>query len=174
MLTSKVKYSALLLFRKRPWTTLPGRMRSALLSLILVALFSLPLDAQEGALVNRAVGETPLSFGTGAALVAALAGAVPSDQPVAPEGAVEVLRSLGYRLPDRTIDDYLTYGNFALLMMQAFDLRGGLRYEIYPTSAAAFEELQSRSLLAPGVYAGTPIPGVVAVDVVSHFLSELP
>jgi hypothetical protein len=149
-------------------------MRSALLSVIVLAALSLPIEAQEGELVSRAVSESPLSFGTGAGLVAALAGAVPSDQPVGPEDAVEVLRSLGYRLPDRGVDDHLTYGNFALLMMQAFDLRGGLRYEIFPTSAAAFEELRSRSLLAPGVYAGTPIPGVVAVDVVSHFLSELP
>ncbi|MFP4431966.1 MAG: hypothetical protein ACLFPV_12005 [Spirochaetaceae bacterium] len=148
-----------------------------LISLFLIALLvvlSFSLYAQEGELVNRAVGESPLSFGTGAALVAALAGAVPSEQPVDPEDAVAVLGSLGYRLPDRSIDDPITYGNFALLMMQAFDVRGGLRYEIFPTSAAAFEELRSRSLLSPDVYAGTPIPGVVAVDVASHFLSDLP
>jgi hypothetical protein len=149
-------------------------MRSVFLSLIALVALSLPLDAQEGELVNRAVAESPLTFGTGAGLVAALAGAVPSDQPVAPEDAVEVLRFLGYRLPDRGVDDHLTYGNFALLMIQTFDLRGGLRYGIFPTSAAAFEELRSRSLLAPGVYAGTPIPGVVAVDIISHFLSGLP
>lgn len=146
-------------------------MRSVLLSLIVLVTVSLSIDAQEGELINRAALESPLSFGTGAELVAALAGAVPSDQGVGPGDAVDVLRFLGYRLPDRGVDEHLSYGNFALLMMQAFDLRGGLRYEVFPTSAAAFEELRARSLLTPGVYAGTPIPGVVAVDIVSHFLT---
>ena len=149
-------------------------MRAVVLCIGLVLAVVIPATGQQGELVSRAVGEQPLSYGTGALLVAALSGTISPDQPPSAEEVIRLLRSLEHRVPEGGGDDSLSYGDFALLMMQVFDLRGNLRYEAFPSSASAFAELQSRSLIAPGVYAGTPIPGDVAVDILSDFLEGSP
>lgn len=145
-------------------------MRTVVLCIGLILAVVIPATGQQGELISRAVGERPLTYGTGALLVAALSGTIPADQPPPPEEVLALLSSLDHRVPDGTEADFLSYGNFALLMMQVFDLRGGLRYELFPSSASAFVELQRRGLITPGVYSGTPIPGDVAVDILSEFL----
>ena len=127
--------------------------------------------AQQGEALHRAIAEDPLTVASGAALVAALAGAVPSDQPIDPDEAMAVLLALGYSLPSSGADSPLRYGDFALLVMQAFDLRGGLRHELLATTGSAFREFEKRSLLSSGVYIGTPISGAAALDILHHFLT---
>ena len=127
--------------------------------------------AQQGQVLHRAVTEDPLSVAGGAVLVAALSGAVLSDQPIDTGEAMAVLSALGHTLPSGAADSPLRYGDFALLVMEAFDLRGGLRHELFPTTGSAFREFEKRSFLPPGVYIGTPISGATALDILHHFLT---
>jgi hypothetical protein len=141
-------------------------------ALLLPFLFAaVAAAAQQGQALHRAVAESPLTLGSAAAVVAALARLVPADTEVDGPQALARLSQLGFRLPRGGPESPIGYGDFALLVMQAFDLRGGIRYAILPTPASAFAELEKRALVPPGVYERTPLPGAVAVDML-HALLE--
>ncbi len=138
-------------------------------AIVFVALFVMAFSVfpQQGEIVSRAVGERPLTFGSAVTVVAGAAGTIPMDQAPAPDEIITLYRSLGTRLPRRAATETISYGDFALLVMQAFDLRGGLRYEIFPSRASAFAELQKRVAIDPRIDAGTSINGDVAIDILS-------
>ncbi|TVR31950.1 MAG: hypothetical protein EA404_08785 [Spirochaetaceae bacterium] len=128
----------------------------------LLACSALTLSAQSGEILVRAVGETHISSATAAGLVAAVAGTVlPSD---AAGVDLQYLRALGYRLGGLRDSEPMTKAGFALMVAQVFDLRGGLRYELFPAPVSAFRELQHRELFFPWEYPGQSMSGRDAVN----------
>lgn len=126
------------------------------------------IAAQSGELIHTAAEQTPFTVVSSAQLIAAAVGTtLPGD---AEDLSIEDVQALGYRVPRRRPDQAVTKGQFALLLMQFFDYRGGLRYELLATPAAAFRELQDDGIFTAWELPGEELSGAEALEVVSFVL----
>ncbi len=126
--------------------------------------------AQYGAILHAAAGEKELSVGTSIRLVGAAAGTLRPE--VGSDEARSALQKLGFRLPQAPDASAITYGGFAFLVTQLFDLRGSAAYVLFPGPRSAFDELASRGLIPRGTQSGGPISGLDALLLVRRLVEQ--
>jgi hypothetical protein len=105
--------------------------------LLLVAV--LPAGAQSNPVLDEILELEALRAGEGAWLVLAAAGKV--DDQAGPEEAFRLLGEAGWALKAAGAEAPIRLGDYAYLLMQAFDLQGGLMYRILPGPRYAAREL---------------------------------
>ena len=112
--------------------------------LILLLAFVLPaavvhVSAQSNEVLDALLEEETTSFGQAAYLVLTAVARI-SDDTTPSEAAAEIAQQ-DWKVPARTAEEPLTLGEYSFLLMQAFDLKGGVMYRILPGPRYAGREL---------------------------------
>ena len=143
-------------------------VRTLLPVMMFVACTAVLVGAQSGEFIDTTVDQAPFTVEHSVRLIAAATGTTPLGD--VKDLSLEDVAALGYRVPESPPDQSVTKGRFALLVMQFFDHRGGLRYELFATPTAAFRELQSKGMFAAWELPGEPLGGAEALDIVRFAL----
>ena len=135
--------------------------RVVLAVVVLLTAVSPSLFAQYGTILHTAAGEEWLTIGSSIRLVGAVSGSLRPE--VSAEEARTTLQKLGIRLPSAPDGSPITYGGYAFLITQLFDLRGSVAYGLFPGPRSAFDELQAQGLIPRRARSGNPVSGVDAL-----------
>jgi hypothetical protein len=95
--------------------------------------------AQSNELLDALLEEQTTSFGQASYLILTAAGRI-SEEATPAEAALAVTAQ-GWEVPQKSADDPLTLGEYSFLLMQAFEIRGGVMYRIFPGPRYAGREL---------------------------------
>ena len=126
------------------------------------------LQGQYGLVLHSAVTEDRLSVGASIRLLGVASGSLRPE--IGADEARATLTRLGITLPRDPDDSPITFGSFAFLLCQLFDVRGGVMYGIFPGPRSAFNELLTRGLLPAYARPGGPISGPDALLVLRRFI----
>jgi len=109
-----------------------------LLALMLLGAV-LHVSAQSNEVLDALLEEDTTSFGQAAYLVLTASARIPDD--TSPAEAAAEITGQGWKVPTRAADEPLTLGEYSFLLMQAFELKGGIMYRIVPGPRYAGREL---------------------------------
>ena len=156
--------------KKRGRGYTPHQMKRA--GLIVAALFavvSVNLFGQYGQILHAAAGQDPLSIGESIRLLGVASGSLRPE--IGPDEARSTLQKLGIGLPKGPDDSPVTYGGYAFLVTQLFDLRGSIAYGLFPGPRSAFNELRGLGLIPSRVRQGHLISGPDALLLLRRVIS---
>ena len=121
-------------------------MGKSLTLLLLFALLAAGMSfGQSNELLDVLFEEPTTSLGQAAYLVLTASGRIPDDS--SPADAAAALSGQGWSVPERSADEPLTLGEYSYLLMQAFELKGGVMYRIFPGPRYAGRELAYLELI---------------------------
>jgi hypothetical protein len=120
-------------------------MKKAWALLVVLAAAALPVAAQSNTILDQVLENPRLSYGQAAYLVLTAAQKLPDS--ASPMQAAEALGAQGWKVRPRGADDPVTLGEYSFLLMQAFSLKGGLFYRLFPGPRYAARELAYRRLI---------------------------
>jgi len=109
-----------------------------LLAFIMVGAV-LHVCAQSNEVLDTLLEEETTSFGQAAYLVLSASARIPDD--TSPAEAAAEMAGQGWKVPTRAAEETLTLGEYSFLLMQAFELKGGVMYRIVPGPRYAGREL---------------------------------
>jgi hypothetical protein len=115
-----------------------GKTLTLLLALALLAGVG-SLWGQSNELLDELFEEPATTLEQAAYLILTAAARIPDDS--SPADAAAALAEQGWTVPERSADEPLTLGEYSYLLMQAFALKGGLMYRIFPGPRYAGREL---------------------------------
>jgi hypothetical protein len=144
--------------------------RAGLVVAALLAVGSVNLFAQYGQILHAAAGQDPLSIGGAIRLLGVASGSLRPE--IGPGEARSTLQKLGIRLPKSPDDSPITYGGYAFLVTQLFDLRGSIAYGLFPGPHSAFDELRARGMIPSRARPGQPVSGPDAVLLLRRVISS--
>lgn len=101
-------------------------------------------EAQSNVVLDDILLQDELSYQSAAYLVLVSSGRI--DQNSSPQEAVRALAALQWAVAGRGADDPVTLGEWAYLLMQAFEFPGGLMYRISPGPRYAARELAATGI----------------------------
>lgn len=138
--------------------------------LIVVSVFLLvavlPIVSQSNEMIDKLLDEQKARFGLSAYLVLAASGKIPEEASV--EDAMEALDNRSFSsLKKKTKDDFITFRELAYLVMQAFEMRGGIMYRIVPSPRYAYKEMLFINLLNANQKDRAPINSDEMIDLLS-------
>jgi len=87
--------------------------------------------------------------------------------------AAEALAAQGWQAPQRPAAEALTLGEYCFLLMQAYELKGGLMYRIAPGARYAARELAYRKLIRGKAYPNRTLSGEEALAILRGLLEQL-
>jgi hypothetical protein len=132
---------------------------------VLIAVHA-PLAADGIGVIERLQSAEQVAYRDGGYAVLAAAGILPPEAPL--EAALEPKSRKALGWSERPAEDALTVAEFSYLVMQGFDIPGGLMYRLFPGPRYAVRELRFRRILTERVDAGEPIRGVQALRVIGN------
>jgi hypothetical protein len=121
----------------------------------------LPLAAQSNQLLDQILAQPRLTYAQAAYLLLTAAKKLPEQS--SPEQAAEALASSGWKVKARPADQPMPLGEYSYLLMQAFGIRGGLMYHLFPGPRYATRELASRKWITGRAWPGRALSGEEAV-----------
>jgi len=124
------------------------------------------LGAQSNEMIDALLAESQASYGKASVLALAGAGLIKAD--AAPEDALASLAERGWAIEGRAAEAPISTGEFAFLLMRAFQMKGGLMYRVLPGPRYATRELSYEKLLKPKAAPGDPLTGENAVRLVGE------
>ncbi|MEW5816897.1 MAG: hypothetical protein AB1798_16060 [Spirochaetota bacterium] len=112
-----------------------------ILLLIIFACSSnnIPVFAQFNSVMDKLIVEEKATFGKAAYIVCLSVKLI--DENATVEEALKILQEKGWVKPSRTVDSPITLGEYAFIIMKAYNMKGGLFYSIFPGSRYASKEL---------------------------------
>ena len=140
------------------------------LLIVLLALVTVNLHAQYGAVLAAAAAQDPLSVGAALRLLGTASGSVAPE--LSGADVRDTLGRLRVRVPVQADASPITLGEFCYLMSELFDLREGAVYGLVPGPRAAFEELYRRGMLDSHARAGQTISGADALLLLHRVVSR--
>ena len=140
------------------------------MSLIALFVAVLPLEAQSNTVIDALLGSREAAFGDAVYLVLSAAKIVPEK--ATPNDAVWTLQARDWGVAGRSAKDPIDLGEYAFLLMRAFDLRGGILYRAFPGPRYACRELAFLGLLEGNTAPHRRLGGEEAVRIVSRFLEQ--
>jgi hypothetical protein len=138
-----------------------------LLAIVLLAAAG-NIWSQSNELLDTLFEEATISLGQAAYLVLTAAGLVPEDTD--PAEAATVLAGQGWIVPERSAEEPLTLGEYSHLLMQAFQLKGGLMYRIFPGPRYAGRELAYLQLIKGDTSPYRTFSGEEAIGILGRLL----
>jgi hypothetical protein len=124
------------------------------------------LQAQSNDLIDSLLAEPQASYGKAAYMALAAAGLLKPD--AGPAEALSLLSERGWAVADRGPDAPVSTGEFAFILMKAFDKKGGLLYRLFPGPRYATRELTYERLLGPKAGPSDALPGAEVVRLVGE------
>ncbi|MCF7929693.1 MAG: hypothetical protein K9L68_13505 [Spirochaetales bacterium] len=140
--------------------------------LVCVVFFILPGIAfsQSADYIDNVLQEDPLRLGTASKLVLESAGLI--DEDAGEQEAVSFVKAAEWKLSAEKADDPVNLGDFSLLIMQSFDLSGGIMYSILPGPRYASREMDFRGFLRGSPDPSVMIDGKRALEILSAVLNS--
>jgi hypothetical protein len=135
---------------------------------LLVVAGLVPLTAQSNEFVDLLLDTPQASLGQAAYLVLTARGVL--TEQASPEQAVEALARQGWKTPARQAAEPLTLGEYCYLLMQAYEVKGGLMYRIAPGPRYAARELAYRKLVRGKAYPNRSLSGQEALSILRGLL----
>jgi len=136
-------------------------MKKAWALLVLLVVSILPAAGQSNAILDQVLENPRLNYGQAAYLVLTAAGKLAEDASTA--DAARALADQGWKVRARPAEDPVSLGEYCLLVMQAFELKGGLFYRVFPGPRYAARELAHRRFITGKAYPGRAVSGEEAV-----------
>ncbi|UCF97358.1 MAG: hypothetical protein JSV89_19615 [Spirochaetaceae bacterium] len=138
-----------------------------LLSVILLAVAGESF-AQSNELLDTLFEEQTTTLAQAAYLVLTASGRISDDS--TPEQAAATLAGQGWNVPERAAEEPLTLGEYSFLLMQAFEMNGGLMYRIFPGPRYAGRELVYLKLIKGNISPYRTFSGEEAIGILSRLL----
>jgi hypothetical protein len=145
-------------------------MGKTLTLLLAVALLSAAGTSfgQSNELLDVLFEEPTTTLGQAAYLVLTATGRIPDDS--FPADAAASLSGQGWTVPERAADEPLTLGEYSYLLMQAFELKGGVMYRIFPGPRYAGRELAYLGLIKGDTSPYRTFSGEEAIGILGRLL----
>jgi hypothetical protein len=139
---------------------------------LLAFLFAglLPLSAQSNQLLDQILEQPKVSFGQAAYLVLTAVQKLPET--ASPEQAADALTSSGWKAKVRPAGEPVTLGEYSYLLMQAFGLKGGLFYRLFPGPRYAARELAFRKWITGKAYPDRAVSGEESVRMLGRVMES--
>jgi len=144
-----------------------GKTVTLLLAVVLLAAAG-SVWAQSNELLDALFEEPATSLGQAAYLVLTASGRIPDDS--TPADAAESLAGQGWTVPQRSAEEPLTLGEYSYLLMQAFELEGGVMYRIFPGPRYAGRELAYLELIKGDTSPYRTFSGEEAIAILGRLL----
>ena len=145
-------------------------MQKVIVALMALFVVALPLEAQSNTVIDALLGSREAAFGDAVYLVLSAAKIVPEK--ATPNDAVWALQAKNMGIAGRSAKEPITLGEYAFLLMKAFDVRGGIMYRLFPGPRYACRELAFLGLLEGNMVPRRRLGGEEAVRIVSRFLEQ--
>ena len=108
-------------------------MEKLIVSLLALFVAVLLLEAQSNTVIDSLLGSREAAFGDAVYLVLSAAKIVPEK--ATPNDAVWALQARDWGVAGRSAKDPIDLGEYAFLLMRAFDVHGGIMYRLFPAPA---------------------------------------
>ena len=141
-----------------------------MVALCLGLLVATQAPAQSNEFLDQVLAETELSYGSAAYLLLASAGRIAEE--ATPEEAVEYLSSAGIGLGGKSADEPVSLGEYSFLVMQVYELSGGLMYRIAAGPRYASRELSHRGIIQGRAYPGMSISAERGMRILGRVLQQ--
>jgi hypothetical protein len=127
------------------------------------------VGAQSNELLDALLEEQTTSFGQASYLVLTAAGRL--SEGASPAEAALVVTAQGWKVPQKGADEPLTLGEYSFLLMQAFQMKGGLMYRIFPGPRYAGRELAYLRLIRGDTSPYRLLRGEEAIGILGRLLA---
>jgi len=144
-----------------------GKTVTLLLAVVLMAAAGTSFG-QSNELLDVLFEEPTTTLGQAAYLVLTASGRIPEDS--TPADAAASLAGQGWTVPQRSAGEPLTLGDYSYLLMQAFELKGGVMYRILPGPRYAGRELAYLKLIKGDTSPYRTLSGEEAVGILGRLL----
>jgi len=136
---------------------------------VLGLFFLLPvfLPAQTAAELETVMKASAVTCAQAARFVSASAGSAASSQ-----NAFEQALEKGWLPKGTAPDEGITLGKLSLLIMKAFEIRGGLMYLIFPGQRYAFRTMVSRSFIQGAADPAMTVSGERFLQILGRVISD--
>ena len=146
-----------------------GKTLTLMLAIALLAGVG-SLWGQSNELLDELFEEPATTLEQAAYLVLTAAGRIPDDS--SPADAAAALAAQGWTVPERSANEPLTLGEYSYLLMQAFELNGGLMYRIFPGPRYAGRELAYLQLIKGDTSPYRTLSGEEAIGILGRLMER--
>ena len=123
---------------------------------------------QSNEMLDALFEESATTLGQAAYLVLTASGLLPEE--ATPAEAAAALAGQGWTVPERSAREPLTLGEYSHLLMQAFQIEGGLMYRIFPGPRYAGRELAYLRLIRGDTSPYRSFSGEEAIAIIGRLL----
>jgi hypothetical protein len=145
--------------------------RRLVLVFALLLTITFGLAAQSNETIDRILGQEVATIGSAAYVALSAADLVNDDS--TPEKAVEVAVEAGWLPAGMSAQDPAGFGQLAHLLMQAFEVKGGLMYRIFPGPRYATREFTYFGWSPIRIGPADQISGDFLLSITGIFLEDL-
>lgn len=145
-------------------------MRRTILLLIgLVVLGTTVGFAQSNALIDEVLGQKKVGYSYAAYLVLSASGVIKDT--ATPDQAMEALKQQGWgiKVPEEPTD--ISLGQYAYLLMKAFDIPGGLMYRLIPGPRYAAREIAYLGFVTENPSPYRSLSGQEAMEILNNLMA---
>ena len=134
--------------------------------LFIVVLFSVSfsLPGQQNAVIDELLEEEKATFGKSVYVI--LSASETIDEGLSPEEAAALITRKEWHVKPKGPEQPVTLGEFAAVLMKAFDIKGGLFYTLFPGPRYATREIEFRNFVYGRISPYMHISGTEAVTIV--------
>lgn len=144
-----------------------GKTSTLLLAVALLAAAG-SVWGQSNEILDVLFEEPATTLGQAAYLVLTASGRIAEDS--SPADAAASLAGQGWSVPQLDAEEPLTLGEYSYLLMQAFELKGGLMYRIFPGPRYAGRELAYLKLIKGDTSPYRTFSGEEAIGILGRLL----
>ena len=143
-------------------------MKLWVLLVLLIAAAGLPLGAQSNQVLDELLEREALQYGEAAYLVLVAVERLPEDASL--DDAAAALPEEFGTVRARGAEEAIPLGDYAFLLMQAFEINGGIMYRLAPGPRYAARELAYRKVIRGKAHPGRSVSGTEAVQILRRLL----
>ena len=143
--------------------------KKVLLFFAVFLLLFLPVFGQTSAEIESLLGEAEVSCEQAAYFTLAVA----LDQPpAASQAAFALAREKGWLPANAENGSPITFSGLSFLMMKAFDINGGIMYELTGSRRYAYREMKSRGFITGRAYSNLAVSGEQFLQILGNVADE--
>jgi hypothetical protein len=126
------------------------------------------IHAQSNQIIDDLLEAQMTSFGQAAYLVLTATSRISEDATL--QNAASTLSGQDWTVAERAADEPLTLGEYAYLLMQAFDIEGGVMYRVFPGPRYASREFAYRKFIRGNGSPNRTFNGDEAIGILGRLL----
>ena len=136
--------------------------------IVLLAFTALPGFSQSTDIVDTILEQEKTEVGHAAYMVLVAAGEL--SESASPGEAVSLLNEKGWNFSSKEADEAIRLGEYSYIIMQAFDIGGGIFYSLFPGPRYAARELVYKKFVTGGLSYLRDVSGEEALRILGRVL----